>query len=35
MLALHVLDVFTKTPFTGNPLAVVPGADGHITTPPL
>ncbi len=28
MLQSHVLDVFTKTPFTGNPLAVVLGADG-------
>ncbi len=28
MLEFHVLDVFTTTPFTGNPLAVVMGADG-------
>lgn len=28
MLPFHVLDVFTKTPFTGNPLAVVLDADG-------
>jgi len=28
MLAFHVLDVFTKTPFSGNPLAVVLGANG-------
>ena len=27
MLEFHVLDVFTKTPFSGNPLAVVLGAD--------
>ncbi len=28
MLTYHILDVFTKTPYTGNPLAVVLGADG-------
>ena len=28
MLAFHTLDVFTTRPFTGNPLAVVLGADG-------
>lgn len=28
MLEFHVLDVFTKTPYTGNPLAVVLAADG-------
>ena len=28
MLKYHVLDVFTKSPFTGNPLAVVLDADG-------
>ena len=28
MLEFHTLDVFTSTPFTGNPLAVVLGADG-------
>lgn len=27
MIAFHTLDVFTETPFSGNPLAVVPGAD--------
>lgn len=28
MIAFHTLDVFTETPFVGNPLAVVLGADG-------
>ena len=28
MLEFHTLDVFTTTPFSGNPLAVVLGADG-------
>lgn len=28
MLAFHTLDVFTDTPFAGNPLAVVLGAAG-------
>lgn len=28
MLSYHVYDVFTDTPFTGNPLAIVEGADG-------
>jgi trans-2,3-dihydro-3-hydroxyanthranilate isomerase len=28
MLPFHVYDVFTATPFTGNPLAIVEGADG-------
>ena len=28
MLPFHTLDVFTSTPYTGNPLAVVLGADG-------
>ncbi|NOR64347.1 MAG: PhzF family phenazine biosynthesis isomerase [Rhodobacteraceae bacterium] len=28
MLSFHVLDVFTKAPFSGNPLAVVLAADG-------
>ena len=28
MLQFHTLDVFTSTPFTGNPLAVVLGSDG-------
>lgn len=28
MLDYHILDVFTDTPFVGNPLAVVLGADG-------
>ena len=28
MLEFHTLDVFTSTPYTGNPLAVVLGADG-------
>jgi trans-2,3-dihydro-3-hydroxyanthranilate isomerase len=28
MIAFHTLDVFTETPFAGNPLAVVLGADG-------
>lgn len=28
MLEFHTLDVFTETPFAGNPLAVVLGADG-------
>src|SRR5271166_483948 len=27
-LAYHLLDVFTETPLAGNPLAVVPEADG-------
>ena len=28
MLRFHIYDVFTTTPFTGNPLAIVEGADG-------
>lgn len=28
MLRFHIYDVFTSTPFTGNPLAIVEGADG-------
>jgi trans-2,3-dihydro-3-hydroxyanthranilate isomerase len=28
MLPFHIYDVFTATPFTGNPLAIVEGADG-------
>ncbi|MBF9044618.1 PhzF family phenazine biosynthesis isomerase [Rhodobacterales bacterium HKCCE4037] len=28
MLDFHIYDVFTDTPFTGNPLAIVEGADG-------
>jgi trans-2,3-dihydro-3-hydroxyanthranilate isomerase len=28
MLRFHIYDVFTDTPFTGNPLAIVEGADG-------
>lgn len=31
MLEFHTLDVFTDTPFNGNPLAVVMGADGLTT----
>lgn len=31
MLTFHTLDVFTETPYTGNPLAVVLGADGLST----
>lgn len=31
MLNFHTLDVFTTTPYTGNPLAVVLGADGLST----
>ncbi|MBF9060472.1 PhzF family phenazine biosynthesis isomerase [Rhodobacterales bacterium HKCCSP123] len=31
MLRFHVYDVFTDTPFTGNPLAIVEGADGLTT----
>ena len=31
MLEFHTLDVFTETPFAGNPLAVVLGADGLTT----
>ena len=31
MLEFHTLDVFTDTPFAGNPLAVVLGADGLTT----
>ena len=31
MLAFHTLDVFTDTAFTGNPLAVVLGADALTT----
>ena len=31
MLEFHTLDVFTDTPFAGNPLAVVLGADGLST----
>lgn len=31
MLVFHTLDVFTDTPFAGNPLAVVLGADGLTT----
>ena len=27
MLRFHIYDVFTSTPFTGNPLAIVEGAD--------
>lgn len=31
MLSFHIYDVFTDTPFTGNPLAIVEGADGLTT----
>ncbi len=31
MLRFHVYDVFTETPFTGNPLAIVEGADALTT----
>jgi len=31
MLKFHIYDVFTDTPFTGNPLAIVEGADGLTT----
>ena len=31
MLNFHIYDVFTTTPFTGNPLAVVEGADDLTT----
>jgi trans-2,3-dihydro-3-hydroxyanthranilate isomerase len=31
MLDFHIYDVFTDTPFTGNPLAIVEGADGLST----
>ncbi|MFW5881436.1 MAG: PhzF family phenazine biosynthesis protein [Roseicyclus sp.] len=31
MLPFHVYDVFTDTPFTGNPLAIVEAADGLTT----
>jgi trans-2,3-dihydro-3-hydroxyanthranilate isomerase len=31
MLPFHIYDVFTATPFTGNPLAIVEGADGLST----
>lgn len=31
MLRFHIYDVFTDTPFTGNPLAIVEGADGLST----
>ena len=31
MIAFHTLDVFTETPFVGNPLAVVLGADALTT----
>ncbi len=31
MIPFHTLDVFTETPFAGNPLAVVLGADGLTT----
>jgi trans-2,3-dihydro-3-hydroxyanthranilate isomerase len=31
MIRFHTLDVFTETPFAGNPLAVVLGADGLST----
>jgi trans-2,3-dihydro-3-hydroxyanthranilate isomerase len=31
MLPFHVYDVFTATPFTGNPLAIVEDADGLTT----
>ena len=31
MIPFHTLDVFTETPFAGNPLAVVQGADGLTT----
>ncbi len=31
MLEFHTMDVFTDTPFSGNPLAVVMGADGLST----
>ncbi len=31
MLRFHIYDVFTSTPFTGNPLAIVEGADGLST----
>lgn len=31
MLDFHIYDVFTTTPFTGNPLAIVEGADGLTT----
>lgn len=32
MIRFHTLDVFTETPFAGNPLAVVLGADGLSAT---
>lgn len=32
MLRFHIYDVFTTTPFTGNPLAIVEGADDLTTT---
>ena len=31
MLPFHIYDVFTDSPFTGNPLAIVEGADGLTT----
>ncbi len=31
MLSFHIYDVFTTTPFTGNPLAIVEGADDLTT----
>jgi hypothetical protein len=31
MLPFHIYDVFTSTPFTGNPLAIVEDADGLST----
>lgn len=31
MLQFHIYDVFTETPFTGNPLAIVEGADDLTT----
>lgn len=31
MLDFHIYDVFTDTPFTGNPLAIVEGADSLVT----
>jgi trans-2,3-dihydro-3-hydroxyanthranilate isomerase len=34
MLPFHIYDVFTSTPFTGNPLAIVEDADG-LTTPQM
>jgi hypothetical protein len=28
ILTFHICDVFTDRPFAGNPLAILPGADG-------